>query len=267
VSVLTSSLSPGDVGVTYSQQLDGAGGVAPYSWGTVSGALPPGLTLSAGGVIAGTPTIAGTFAFAVQLTDADVPADQVTQALSITIAPAPVVPPSGFRITTTSLPAGDLGEPYSKRLAATEGTAPYKWKKVSKLPKGLALKAKTGVISGIPKKKSGTFSVTVRVVDKAGATATRTLPITIGPGSVQVTTATLPSGAVGSAYSTTLHAAGGTAAYKWKKQTRLPRGLKLAAKTGVLSGTPKQSGTFVVRVRASDRYSAAAAKSLVITVH
>ena len=59
------------LGVTYSLQLVGAGGTAPYrDWSVESGALPPGLTLSATGVVSGTPTAPGTFSFVVTLVDA-----------------------------------------------------------------------------------------------------------------------------------------------------------------------------------------------------
>jgi hypothetical protein len=65
-------------------------------------------------------------------------------------------------------------------LQATEGTLPYRWKKLTKLPKGLKLKAKTGVLSGVPK-VAGTFSVRIQVRDKAKpkryATKTFTLRI------------------------------------------------------------------------------------------
>jgi hypothetical protein len=82
----------------------------------------------------------------------------------------PVTPPATcttLRITTTALPAGSLGHAYSKALSACGGTAPYKWKKVGKLPKGLKLNPKSGVISGTPKKSTGRFGFSVQVSDKA----------------------------------------------------------------------------------------------------
>ena len=41
------------------------GGMVPYLWGISAGQLPPGLTLGATGVITGTPTTKGDFAFTV----------------------------------------------------------------------------------------------------------------------------------------------------------------------------------------------------------
>jgi hypothetical protein len=78
-----------------------------------------------------------------------------------------VAPPAcSFGITTAALPNATLGVPYSKQLSACSGgKVPYKWKKLSKLPQGLKLNAKTGLISGTPKKLRGTFSFTVQVRD------------------------------------------------------------------------------------------------------
>lgn len=47
------------------------GGIAPYTWAVASGTLPPGLTLSSGGVLSGTPTTVGTSTFTVEAEDAN----------------------------------------------------------------------------------------------------------------------------------------------------------------------------------------------------
>ena len=55
---------------------------------------------------------------------------------------------------------------------------------------------------------------------------------------VTVTTTTLPQGTVGTAYTTTLGASGGTAAYAWTVISGTwPAGLTFNTATGVLSGT------------------------------
>jgi hypothetical protein len=88
----------------------------------------------------------------------------------------------GFSIETESLPEAVRGSAYSFQLAAAEGKAPYKWKKVGKLPKGLKL-SKTGLISGTPSVKvaPGSYPIGLAVKDssKPKQTATRTLTLEI----------------------------------------------------------------------------------------
>jgi hypothetical protein len=87
----------------------------------------------------------------------------LTSAASTWMFGTPQVAPAGFRVKTTALPGAQLGKAYSKRLDAVGGVPPFKWKRVGKLPKGLKLFARDGVISGTPTKKKGTFSFTVQV--------------------------------------------------------------------------------------------------------
>ena len=57
--------------VTYPQRtLTATNGQAPYTWAIVGGSLPPGMSLTAAGVVGGKPTAAGTWNFTVQATDA-----------------------------------------------------------------------------------------------------------------------------------------------------------------------------------------------------
>jgi len=84
LSVTTSSLPNGIVGVAYSQTLAVTGGTAPYTWTITSGTLPTGLSLSSSGVLSGTPTIGGgptTVTFKVT----DSTSTTATKSLSITV--------------------------------------------------------------------------------------------------------------------------------------------------------------------------------------
>ena len=73
-------------------------------------------------------------------------------------------------ITTTTLPAGTVGQPYSFQLQATGGTPPYIWNKYlpkgqGVLPLGLSL-SKSGLISGTPK-RAGTYTIRVKCLDSS----------------------------------------------------------------------------------------------------
>jgi hypothetical protein len=66
----TSPLARGVVGMAYSTTLQATGGMLPYTWSLVGGALPPGLALApATGVISGTPTLPGVYTFTARVTD------------------------------------------------------------------------------------------------------------------------------------------------------------------------------------------------------
>jgi hypothetical protein len=85
-------------------------------------------------------------------------------------------------ITTSSLPAGKRGQPYSVQLTAIEGVLPYKWKKTVTLPKGLKL-SKTGLLSGTPKEalSPGMYPIDVKVSDsgKKGTKQTATASLSL----------------------------------------------------------------------------------------
>ena len=82
LSVATSSLANGEVGVVYSAAVTASGGSGGYSWSITSGSLPAGLALSSGGTISGTPTVAGTSTFTVQVTSGG---STASKQLSITV--------------------------------------------------------------------------------------------------------------------------------------------------------------------------------------
>jgi subtilisin family serine protease len=71
ITLSPATVSNGAVSAAYSQTFTASGGTAPYTWAKTVGTLPPGLTLSSGGVLSGTPTTAGTYSFSVQATAAN----------------------------------------------------------------------------------------------------------------------------------------------------------------------------------------------------
>lgn len=87
-----------------------------------------------------------------------------------------------------------------------------------------------------------------------------------GTTALSVTTATVPDGVQGTAYSTTLAATGGTLPYTWSVSAgALPGGLSLAS-TGVLSGTPAASGAFAFTAQVADSAAHTDTQALVLTI-
>jgi mono/diheme cytochrome c family protein len=97
---------------------------------------------------------------------------------------------------------------------------------------------------------------------------TLTPPVSTFQAPLSVTTSSLAGGTVGSAYSQTLAATGGTAPYTWTVSAgTLPAGMGISA-AGVISGPPTAAGTasFTVTVTDSATPAATATKALSINV-
>ena len=177
LSVTTTSLPNGTVGVAYSAVLTATGGSAPYRWSQASGGdMPAGVTLAATGMFIGTPTTAGTFGPYVFTATDTANTTASSASLSITIAG------SALTVTTTSLPTGAVGSPYSVTLGASGGTAPYTWTETSggALPPGLAPLTSDGVIAGTPTSPGNYGPYVFTVTDSNnGKASTANLTITV----------------------------------------------------------------------------------------
>jgi hypothetical protein len=250
VLVTTESLSAATSGVPYSVTLT-AEGPTPLTWTVLQGAIPDGLTLTPEGVLSGTPTTVAPASFVVKATHADGRSDTKSLTLNV-LAPLVVTPPT--------VPSAEVDRPFSLAPAATGGMTPYTWALAegSVLPTGLAITdGATGVISGTPT-AAGTFPVTLNLTDANGSKLA--VPITlVVAGKLGIRTLSLPQKKVGLQYTATLRSSGGVTPIKWRlAKGKLPRGLRLNATTGVISGTSKEAGTFPITLAASDALKAAA---------
>ena len=269
LNITTTSLPSATLNYTYSTTLGASGGVTPYAWSITSGSLPPGLNLDpTSGVISGMTTMVGSYPFTVQVSDSQTPPATASAPLSITVNATL----TQLSIVTTSLPSGTQNQTYSAMLAATGGLTPYTWNVTAgSLPAGLSLNSSTGAITGTPS-GGGTSNFTVQVADAElpPATASAQLSITITPAvPLRITTTSLPSGFVGTAYSAMLTAVGGVYPYTWAiTDGSLPNGLHLNASTGAITGTPTTVGTpnFTVQVADSETPPVTASAQLSITI-
>jgi hypothetical protein len=177
LTVTTGDLPAATVGSPYRAALAGFGGYGERMWFAEWGSpLPAGLSLEPDGTITGTPTVVGVTSFNVYLLDYNTPApsSSVIKKFSITVNPRP-----SLAVSTSSVPIGVVGEPYTMSLHATDGTGQYSWSLApgSALPAGLTLQ-KDGTIAGKPT-AIGETQFTVQVTDSANATATATLTASV----------------------------------------------------------------------------------------
>jgi|HubBroStandDraft_1064217.scaffolds.fasta_scaffold12002_3 hypothetical protein len=154
-----SVLPHGVTGRPYAQQFTVTGGTSPFTFSVEASSLPPGLQLTAGGDLIGTPTKAGSYAFTVSVTDSEGPAVTTQAGCTLRIL-APV------KVTTAALPQGAVGARYRRTLYAVGGAKPYRWSLASgKLPAGLTL-SRAGVLSG-KATRAGSFTFRIRVTDSS----------------------------------------------------------------------------------------------------
>lgn len=220
-------------GTQYSHTIVASGGRAPYVYSVVpaSGSLPTGLSLSAGGVVSGTPTVVATCPGGALLVRATDFANQNTSSTSLCV---PVI--DGVQLNTTSFPIVTRSQSYSVTLTASGGTSPYTFT-VQNLPTGLSLAG--DVISGTTAVAIGNYNdIYVTVADANGNSQSRSLSMTV-VNALTITTSALPAAAAGRSYSTTLAATGGSTPYTYSVVSgSFPSGVSLTnATTGVISGT------------------------------
>ncbi len=263
---ITTAVLPGtSVGAAYNQSIAAIGGTAPYTFSVSTGSLPAGLALGAAGAITGTVTAAATDQqFTVTVRDSSSPQLADPQNYTIVVA---------LEIATTSLPAASGGEFYSQTLQAQGGAPPYAWARTGSMPAGITGPvAGTGVISGTPAAvcTAATSAFTVQVSDSnpVPRTDSQGLAITVNPVALNITTASLPNGVVGTPYNTTVQASGGVPPYNFAVTSgSLPSQLgPINASTGQIAGTPNTVETRNFNVTVTDACTDSVTRSFSIAI-
>jgi hypothetical protein len=258
LAIMCGSPPSGVVGVAYSHTFPAAGGTPAYTFAIISGSLPTGVTLNTStGTAAGTPTIAGTYPFTIQVTDSF----SVTASVPCSI----VIAAPGLSISCASPPAGTVGQGYSHAFPATGGTTPYIFSIISgALPPGVVLNSSTGLVGGTPT-MAGVFNFTIQVMDATSATASVACFITITQG-LAANCNNPPLGTIEKPYSHTFSASFGAPTYVFSITAgALPDGITLAS-NGVASGIPTIPGSFSFTLTVTDSASAASSVNCQIAV-
>lgn len=164
-------------GMPFSYALTAQGGVPPYTWS--SSGLPTGLSLSADGIIVGTPTAPkGTYNVVVTVTDYTDAA--LTKNLKIKVEGDLAIDGCDSDVSKPcSLPDAKVGEAYSYTLSFSIGdpSVPVTWTLTGNLPPGLALAA-DGTISGTPLPPPGTYTFII-TAKRGSLTVSRQVTIVV----------------------------------------------------------------------------------------
>src|SRR4026209_2222433 len=126
--------------------------------------------------------------------------------------------PSGLAITTTSLPEGEINQPYSASLSGSGGALPYNWSVSPTLPANLSLDPATGAITGTPTTAATTtHTLTPRDSSAPSQTGQKQFSLTIHAARavLAITTPPPPTGTVNQAYNRPVVASGGTPPLAW----------------------------------------------------
>jgi len=208
--------------------------------------LPAGLSLNTTtGLISGKPTaIDGIYNATLSATNLG---GTDRNPLVLTVAPTLPV------ITSSASATGVVNAAFTYRITASNFPRNIG---ISALMPGLTWNATSKTISGTPT-AVGNRTITLTAINGAG-TATKSLQLSITPPPgvtpPRITTSSIPLGRVDQAYNNTpFTASGGSGLHTWSVvQGLLPKEMTLNATTGILSGTPTQSGIYSFIVRVTD---------------
>jgi hypothetical protein len=215
-----------------------------FSWSIVAGnPLPTGLNLSSAtgtttSITAGPPTVAGTYPFAVKLTDS-VGNTATTSGLSITINP-----PISITLSPTQPFAMDQNT--SQLVTATVNNDPnnagVNWSVLTGLG-SLSGQTSTTVTYNAPATVSSSSISTFTATSVTDPSKSASFSVSLEPPPV-IPTPSFPSGTVGGSYSSAVTANGGVGPYTWSF-TALPAGLSLSSSTTNtvnVTGNPTTAG-------------------------
>ena len=163
-------------------------------------------------------------------------------------------------VTSATVAEVMAGQPFMYQITGDNNPTSFG---ASNLPAGLSISAGNGLISGTPT-QAGVFSIGLSVTNGTG-TGTATLTLTVDPEPVAypvVTSATTATVLMGQPFSYQITASNDPVSFN---ATGLPTGLSVNTASGVISGTPTQTGVFNVGLSATNP-SGTGTASLTLTV-
>ena len=207
--------------------------------------------MGTGGVLTGSPTLAGNFTAMVTVTD------------SLGAKAFASVGINVLGLRTASLPDGTAGQFYSASIAAIGGAGSYAFTATG-VPAGLSLSG-AGLLSGTVK-TNGAYTLAV-TVSSSGVSVSGSVGVTFAvPKPLAISSAVLPDATVNVLYAKSFAATGGLPPYTWSVISgTLPQGLSMNA-AGSVSGTATTPGPGSFGIQVADSAGATASASASITV-
>jgi len=209
-------------------QLTALNNAAPVTYTLNNGPLPPGMNLSASGLLSGTPTAPGNYNWYVRFTDG---VDTEYRGFGIDVYAVDIKTPG-------QLPNATQNAAYNATLSASGGAGGYTFTSGG-LPNGLTLSS-SGIISGTLTAGPGSWAFSLTATDSSGASYTKAMSIEI-MGSSQFPEIGLYGNGnwddctLGTECSRNGYASGGAAPYSWSA-TGLPPGMSIRFGSGNMSG-------------------------------
>ena len=249
----------GTVSESYNAVLAVGGGKFPYHFSVKTGALPPGISLNpTTGSFSGKPTSAGTFSFEVIVTDSPnldqgnktfaIGVSAGTSNVKVSVSPASVnlVSNQKQQFTATVSGTSNTGVKWSATAGSVDASGLFTAPNVT-AQTNLVVKATSNADSS----KSSNVAITVDPVSNQG---------------LKITTANLPQGQQGDAYSEVFSATGGTAPYVWSISAGTPPAGIAMNGNGDFAGMPTTPGTSSFTAMVTDAAAKTATGNFSVTV-
>jgi uncharacterized protein (TIGR03437 family) len=241
LAVSPDSIPDAEVGKDFSFTFAASGGTPPYTFMSMIG-TPQGMMVSTAGVLSGKPMAGGSYNMRIRATDSL--GNTGSRDYTFKISGSIIV------IQPETLPAAKWGEPYSARVTATGGTAPYVFKSYGCFPMGLTL-YQDGLIAGTPT-GLGSNPCVVYATDSTGGYGERRYSVEYIAPPFSVSPLTLKDGTVNVFYWDTILVQQDVMPVQFSVSNgMLPPGLAVEVVSGFswnLKGVPTTPGTYPFRL-------------------
>jgi len=217
------------------------GGLAPYTFTLISGALPEGLSLSKSGTISGTPITSGKTTITVQVADSRGKMENMDYTIQVY---------DSLILPTEKIINGIVGNSLSIQLSVSGGNGTYVWSVESgELPDGLTINNVTQTLTGTLNQAIHK-TIPLFVTDTEGRKASCNLTFRIVP-VLTFVSIDLPNALKNESYFETIPIQGGIGPYTFTCKG-LPPNLTYNSQTGIISGRSTIIGYDNIEIQVSD---------------